>query len=157
MAARCARVDTVTPDTAKPDGASQLCVYVLATSDAGTRAAMGAARSYATGLDARVVVVVPHVVSYAGSMEDAAMPASKEAADLRDAARDLGCDAEVVSVLCRSRNDVPAAILPRDALVLIGGRSGHWFPQPCQRMATRLARAGYRALFVPLRSASTLA
>jgi hypothetical protein len=143
---------TSLPDVPVPSGgASGACcfsVYVLATSEPGTRAALRAAKRYAAGLDARVVIVAPLVVPYPADVEDSEHPAAVRAEWLRRTADALGLNAHVVSVICRSYRDTPKA-LPREALVLVGGVARRWWRTREQRLAARLTKAGCRALFVP--------
>jgi hypothetical protein len=128
---------------------SRLPVYVLATSAEGTRSALTAASRYAADLRARIILLRPHVVPFPDDMDGATVPARRRAEALRHLAQAIGLDVEIVSVLCRSEREVPTALLPPDALVLVGERRGRrWWPRRAERLAARLNRAGYRALLV---------
>jgi hypothetical protein len=142
-------VHTVTPSPASPSVGTRLSVYVLATTTDGTRAALAAAGRCASGLGAHIVLLQPHIVPFPADMQDQAAPARVQAEQLRQLAKQLQLDVEIVSALCRSEREVPATLLPRDALVVLGGRSGRWWPPSGKRLAAQLNRAGYRVLFVP--------
>jgi hypothetical protein len=141
-----------TPASAAPSRApagsdAALAVYVLATTPIGTQAALLAAADYAAGLDARIVLLCPHVVSFAASMEDSATPALREAERLGQIARGIDVRVDILSVLCRTEGDA-AAHLPADALILAGGTGGRFWPGAVERRVTRLQRAGYQAIFI---------
>ena len=133
-----------------------LSVYVLATTDAGTRAALASAGTCARGLRARVALLVPHVVPYAQALEHPADPSAFAGERYREAAAALGLDVTIRVCVCRSEEAV-AALLPRDAIVLIGGATrprwlGHlgWKTRE-QRLARRIECGGRRVLFVDRR------
>jgi hypothetical protein len=136
-------------ETPAPAG-STLSVYVLATTEAGTRTALATAGAFARDLHARIVVLVPHVVPYAQTLEHPADPAAFAGERYRQAADALGLDVTIQVCLCRSV-DAVTALLPRDAAVLVGGRARRRFqPWPTreERLARALERGGRRVLFI---------
>jgi hypothetical protein len=132
------------PDT----GAARrhLPVFVIATTERGTRAALAAAAVYAADLTARVVIVVPHVVPYAQPLEHPADPPVLGGERFRDAVRVVDVDIEIQVCVCRSAANV-AAVLPENALVIVGGRR-RWWRSRDERLAHTLARCKLCALFV---------
>ena len=127
-----------------------LSVYVLATTDGGTRAALEAAGAMAHDLRARIVLLVPHVVPYAQALEHPADPTTFAGERYRESAAALGLDVIIRVCLCRTRSQV-AALLPPDAAVLVGGRPRPRFqpwPTSEERLARDLERGGRRVLFI---------
>src|SRR5258708_24916904 len=47
----------------------RLRIYIVATTDEGTRAALGAAQMFAAGMPATIHLLVPHVIPYPQSLE----------------------------------------------------------------------------------------
>jgi hypothetical protein len=123
-----------------------LAIHVIATTDRGTRAALAAARTYATDLNARVVLLVPHVVPYAQPLEHPADSPQCAGERFRGTADALGLDATVRVCVCRSVSDV-MTLLPPEALVLVGGRRRWWRTRE-DRLARTLTLRGCRALLV---------
>jgi hypothetical protein len=125
-----------------------LSVYVLATSTQGTRAALQAAGTYAQGLDARLVMLVPHVVPYAQALEHPADPVAFTASRFRALAEQLGIDVTIRVCFCRSHSAALAPLIPPHAAVLVGGRTRRWWPTREQRVANALTSAGRSVLFI---------
>jgi hypothetical protein len=138
------------PSTGIPSGVHTtgrfLPIHVVATTDRGTRAALAAACRCATDLNARVALLVPHVVPYAQPLEHPAGRPQYAGERFGKAAEALGLDVTIRVCLCRSVLDV-MALLPPDALVLVGGRRRWWRTRE-NRLAQALARRGFRALLV---------
>lgn len=126
-----------------------MSVYVLATSMPGTRAALGAAGSYAHGLGAQIVLLVPHVVPYAQTLEHPADSVDFVADRFRALAVGIGVDVSIRVCLCRPQSATLSRLIPRDAAILIGGRTRRWWPTREQRVARTLMQTGRRVLFVP--------
>jgi hypothetical protein len=64
----------------------------------------------------------------------------------RDAARTVGDDLAIHVCVCRSTASV-AAVLPGNALIVVGGRR-RWWRSRDERLAHTLARSGLCVLFV---------
>jgi hypothetical protein len=139
----------------QPISRSHLSVYVLATSMEGTRAALQAAGTHARGLDARVVLLVPHVVPYAEALEHPAQPVAFTAGRFRARVEALGVDVAIHVCVCRPHSEALATLIPAEAAVLLGGRTRRWWPTPEQRLARALTGAGRWVLFVPIRIRSS--
>lgn len=135
--------------SASPADSLPLSVYVLATSASGTRAALRAASSYARGLDACIVLLVPHVVPYAQALEHPADSVDFVADRFRELAVEIGVDVSIRVCLCRPQSAALAPLIPRDGAILIGGRTRRWWPTHEQRLARTLMKTGRRVLFVP--------
>jgi hypothetical protein len=121
-------------------------IYVVATNDRGTYAALATVRACATNPNARIVLLVPHVVPYVQSLEhpaDSPQCAGERFRSVPDAL-ELGVTARVC--VCRSISRV-MALLPRDALVLVAGRQRWWRTRE-ERLAAMLTRGGFRAVLV---------
>jgi hypothetical protein len=123
-----------------------LPVFVIATTERGTRTALAAAGAYAAGLTGRIVLVVPHVVPYAVPLDHPADSPVFAGERFRDAARTVGDDLAIHVCVCRSTASV-AAVLPGNALIVVGGRR-RWWRSRDERLAHTLARSGLCVLFV---------
>ena len=128
--------------------AGSLKVQVIATSAGGTRAALGAAKSLAAGLDAGIVLVVPHVVQYGETLQHPTVSPDFVGERFRSIAEDLAIDVEIRVCVCRSRTAVLASALSHDAVVLVGGKIRRVWPTVEQRLIAALVSRGYKALLV---------
>jgi len=59
-----------------------------------------------------------------------------------------GIDARVRVFLCRSAEAAIPMAFRRDAMIVIGGRRGHWWPTSAERLRRRLEAAGCYVVFV---------
>ena len=116
-------------------GRLQLPVYVLATSSDGTRAALAAARSHARDLDARIVLLIPHVVPYAHTIEHPVVSPDFVADRFRSLARELSLEVSIHVCLCRPQDAALAPLVPQDAVILLGGRARRLWLTREQRLA----------------------
>src|SRR5713101_4086449 len=130
------------------DGSNRLRVYVVATTSEGTRSALLAAQRLAAGLDAHIVLLVPHVVSYVVPLESPNEDPTVLIDECRALAASAGVDAFVRLCLCRRPIDVFQTLLGDGSTIVLGGRCGRWWPSAAQRMARRLRREGYDVVFV---------
>jgi hypothetical protein len=128
--------------------AEELAVYVVATTFSGTRAALDAARNFAAGFDLRITLLVPHVVPYQQPLDHPADSVAFAVERYRRLAEPLAMDVMVRVCLCRSHSAALAPLIPRDTIVLVGGRCRPWWPTREQRVADALTRYGHHALFV---------
>ena len=129
-------------------GNDSLAVYVVATTIGGTRAALEAARTFAAGVDVRIILLVPQVVPYPQSVDHPADSVAFTRERFRHLAESLAVDVLVRVCLCRSHSAALAPVVPRDAIVLVGGRCRRWWPTREQRVADALTGAGRQVLFV---------
>ncbi len=123
-------------------------VRVVATTFEGTRAALLAAIPLARGLNAALVVVVPHVVSCAEELDEPAPCADLIAKRYQDIARFMGADADVDVFASVGVGDLLAHICAVGGPVIVGGPVGRWLTSPEERFANRLALAGCQVMFV---------
>jgi len=140
-----------TPDAAV-DGSNRLRVYVVATTGEGTQCALLAAQRLAAGLDARIIILVPHVVSYVVPLESPNEDPTVLIDEYRALAARAGVDASVRLCLCRRPIDVFKTLLSERSTIVLGGHRGRWWPSAAQRMAHELRREGYDIVFVEVGS-----
>jgi hypothetical protein len=123
-------------------------VHLVATTPDGTRAALAAAGAIARGTAAPAVMLVPWVVPYGEALDHPTESVAFGVKIFSKLAEELGIDVTVQVCLCRSSGEALGSLLPRDAVVVIGGPSRQWWPTREQRLAARVSRAGRRVLFV---------
>src|SRR5262249_39190746 len=123
-------------------------VHVIATTFAGTRGAITAAILLAKGMDARLVVIVPRIVSYAVELDSPVESTAFFVKRYRDLIERAGGAAEIEVCLCRAIDDVVVKVAGAGSRVVIGGPVGRWLTSPEERFAGRLTRAGCQVLFV---------
>jgi hypothetical protein len=128
--------------------AGELCAHVIATTNVGTRAALEAAHAWASGLDLQVVLLVPQVIPYADPLDQPADSVAFAANRFRELADALHIDVLVRVCVCRPHSAELRPLLPRDGIILVGGRVCRWWPTREERLARRLDRDGYRVIFV---------
>jgi hypothetical protein len=125
----------------------RLSVHVLATTREGTRWALTIAKRLTTGLDGRVVLLVPRLVSFATRFD----PAGPERPGLVDQHRALaaavGVHVDVLFCVCQRYDDVVRGMLGRSSLLIVGGRKRIWWPTREERLVSRLDREGYPVVF----------
>jgi hypothetical protein len=134
--------------TGKTNTGSQPTIEVVATTVEGTAAALGTAVPLAAGSEAKLVVVVPHIVPY--PIEPGA-PVESTAVFVKqyeDIVAELGGNARIEIVVCRRLEDLVDKVVERDATVVIGGPVGRWLTSPEERFANRLSRRGRRVILV---------
>jgi hypothetical protein len=145
-------LDRADPDhhgAAPPEGAAghPLRIYVVATTDTGTRLALGAAHTFAAGFPATIYLLVPHAIPYPQPLD--CRSAVEFAADrFRDAA--AACAANVMIQVCVCRPGAAALIpaVPPNAIVVLGGTRGVWRRSREERLAAALIGSGRRVLLV---------
>ena len=126
---------------------TQPIVHVIATTFEGTRAALSAAIPLAKGSCARLVVLVPRIVSYAADIDSPIDGSAFFAKQYENLVRELGGAASVEVCLCRSIDDVVVAVARARSRVVVGGPVGRWLTSPEERFAARLMRAGCPVVF----------
>jgi hypothetical protein len=121
-------------------------MHVIATTREGTLSALAEARRRMNGVDAaRIVLLVPHRVSYATLPDPEAAAAITE--QYRVLAASAGVDAIVRVCFCRKREDVFRWMLGKRSVVVMGGRHRWWWPTAAERIAERLKRQGHDVMF----------
>src|SRR4029079_13882119 len=98
-----------------------LPVFVVATTDEGTLAALNAARSFSSGFASSITLIVPHVIPYPLAIDDPLVPISFSIA--RFAKLTAQCDTELTLrvCLCRPGDFHLESVMPADVVVLVGG------------------------------------
>ena len=119
--------------------------HVIATTIDGTAAALRAVTLLATKQQARVVLLVPQT---AADAEQSPHSINRLIARYDDMARDLNQPVRIR--VCMSPNVVEAVtrMTSANSTVLIGGRTGVFWPGAEERLAARLRRSGREVVFV---------
>ena len=125
-----------------------LQLWVMATTDAGIRSALAAARDLGKGLSPEVVLLVPHVIPYPQSLDAPPIALAFTERRVRALAEEAGIDVRVSVCLTRTGPEGLEPLLPRQATVLVGGPARRWWPTRAQRLANRLTERGHRVLFI---------
>jgi len=125
-----------------------LQLWVMATTDAGIRAALAAACDLSRGLSPEVVLLVPHVIPYPQPLDASAMAIAFAERRVRALAEEAGIDVRVSVCPTRTGPDGLEPLLPRHATVLVGGPARRWWPTRAQRLANCLTERGHRVLFI---------
>lgn len=134
------------PDTAPPSGARRLHVKVLFTDERETERALRHAGRLGAGLDARIELVVAHVVPWPLPLAQPDVDGATRTGMLRRLVESTGVPARVTVYLCRDRNTLLDEVLPRGTPVVVGGtrqaralrRRGH-----CVFVAAREGGSGF--------------
>jgi Putative beta-barrel porin-2, OmpL-like. bbp2 len=126
----------------------QPIVHVIATTFDGTQAAIAAAIPLARGSGAKLVVIVPRLVSYAVDLDQPAEFAAFFVKRYENIVHELGGSAEVEVCLCRTLDDIMAKVAGEHSRVVVGGPVGRWLTSPEERFTNRLIRAGCSVVFV---------
>jgi hypothetical protein len=131
-------------DHATPGPAVEM--HIIATTGEGTLSALAEARRRVEGVEnARIVLLVPHPVSYAVPPDPEAATAIRE--QYRALVASAGVDAVVRVCFCHRREDAFRWMLGKHALVVMGGRHRWWWPTAAERIADRLKRQGHDVVF----------
>jgi hypothetical protein len=116
---------------------------VIATTEAGTRAALLEARRLAAD---DTIVLVPRLAS---SIDAVASPDDDAAVveRYREIARLAGVNATVSLCICRTVREMLRWMLPTGCVVILGGRRRWWWPTAEQRITDLVRRSGHAAMF----------
>jgi hypothetical protein len=128
-------------------------IHVFATTFEATRVALSTAVPLARGSAARLILIVPRVISYArpaGESADSADSTDFMERRYRDLVRDIDYDAHVQLFMCRRVEDIVRQLLPTGATIVVGGRAGSWLPTEETRLVRRLTTLGHHVVFVPM-------
>jgi hypothetical protein len=135
-------------DPASADGGGNLDLKVIFTDLRGTAAALQAARAMASGLGARITVLVAQVVPYPLPLAAPPVPLEFTRKLLESVATDENTSIEIL--LCRDRYQSLHDALPADSLVLVGARKKFWWPSWERKLARILRHDGRRVLMISL-------
>jgi hypothetical protein len=130
-------------------------LHVIATTDEGTERALKAAGHFAREGGTRVVVLVPHVVSFTSRMGLSSADPAAIAAPYRALVSATGVDATVRVCLCREPQQVFGHLLMDQAEVVVGGTRRRWWPSREERLARELASQGHRVTFADVEGISS--
>jgi hypothetical protein len=125
-----------------------LPLYVVATTDKGTLAALNAARSLSSGLSSTITLLVPHIVPYPQALDQPLVPVSFSIARFAKLSAAIDTELSLRICVCRPGEFRFDAVLPTDVVVLVGGARGLLRRTREQRLVDRLTARGRRALFV---------
>jgi hypothetical protein len=125
-----------------------LQVYVIATTDRGTRAALQAARSFAAGFTSNITLVIPHIVPYRQPLNHPPVPVSFTVARFQALTADVDADLSFQVCVCRPGDVGFESVIPENGIVLIGGVRRTWRRSREQRLADQLTARRRRVLFV---------
>ena len=130
--------------------ATQSAIHVVSTTFDGTRAALSAAIPLARGSGARLILIVPKLVSYAIPLDQHIDSAEFMMRRYRDLVREFDGEAQLRLCVCRRVDDVLCQLLPRHATVVVGGSARAWFPSDEIKLIRRLIKLGHQTVFVPV-------
>jgi hypothetical protein len=130
-------------------------VHLVATTYEGTCAALAAAVPLARGSGARLVILVPRIVSCAAELDGPVESTELLAKRYQQMVRQLGADAEVEVCTSVGLEDLVARMCAAHSRVVVGGPVGYWLTSPEERFANRLARDGCQVVFVASGASTT--
>src|SRR5262245_15817949 len=102
----------------------QPTVQVIATTFDGTRAALATAVPLAKGSGAKLVLLVPRLVSYAVDLDNHVEPAAFFVKRYRELIEDLGGEARIEVVVCRSLDGIVTRVHADGSTLVVGGPTG---------------------------------
>jgi hypothetical protein len=115
----------------------KLDLQVIFTDLPKTAAALATARSMASGLGARITLMVAQVVPYPLPLAAPDVPVEFTERALESLAIE---DTTVEIYLCRDRNETIRRALPPDSVVIVGARKCRWWPSWLPSQESQLAR-----------------
>jgi hypothetical protein len=112
-------------------------------------ALLGAGR-FAAGLNARLEVILPHIVPFPLPIEESFDP-SFLTGRFKALVEESEIEAAIQVCLCRDRGEALAFALPPGSIVVIGVRGRYW-PIREYRLGRELRARGHRVIFVDAQS-----
>jgi hypothetical protein len=134
-----------------------LTVYVVATSAAGTRCALAAAKRLASDTGGTVVLIVPRLTGFTAPFDPTTAERTETIDRYQAIAAEVGVHATVLFCVCRRPDDIVHQMLGASALLLVGGRTRVWWPTRERRLVDRLVGKGYPVVFADIRAAEAQA
>ncbi|HVN77906.1 MAG TPA: hypothetical protein VMW38_02815 [Terriglobia bacterium] len=125
---------------------SPLEVTVVFTDMQSSLNALKTAAFLAGGLNARVRLVVPQVVSYELPLNEPPIPTDFIEQQIGHLVSDLNAEIRVDICLCRNRKESLLRTLRPQSLTVVGGRR-RWWPTWESRLARDLRRGGHEVIF----------
>ena len=132
-------------DAAPPCAGARL--YVLATDEAGTRAALKTVVCRAASSGRKVVILVPSIVPSGVALNGGAHDQPDVSAHYRRLAALAGMNADVRICRCRDATHIPSRLLLTHAEFVIGGHRGRWRCTSEEQLARQIERQGHRVTF----------
>ena len=134
-------------------------IFVFATPDEGTAAALRHAAALSRASGGRVIILVPHVVGYGKPLNFTAAPDDLEAlsAPYKAMAAKAGLDVSVRCTAAREARHLPARLLLGHCRIIVGGVRRGWRGTAEQQLARELTREGHDVTFVDVESGQPLA
>lgn len=132
-------------DGEKADGFS---VTVVFTTVAATLMALRRAGELARELNARIRILMPHVVPYPLPIDRPPVDPEFKLRHFRTITADDTIETSIDVRLCRNSDDAVKQALCPQSVVLIGGPRRFW-PTRETRLARKLSVAGHHVIFVP--------
>lgn len=123
----------------------RLDVVVVFTSLDASIAALKRATALATGLNARIILVVPQVVPYPLPLEKPPIPLVFSERQFEKIVAESPVETTVRVYLCRDRWHTVASVLRPHSLVVIGVLR-RWWPSREERVASKLRNAGHQVI-----------
>lgn len=124
-----------------------LPVHVMATTVEGTREALAAAGVFASAVHSRVYVIAQGIAPAIAEVESPTGLLRGFVQAIRDLPEAASAGAEVLPCFFRRPADL-LVLLPRGAVVFVGGGSRRWWPTREQRLAHEFSRIGCRVVFI---------
>jgi hypothetical protein len=134
------------PDAARE--ASALGLAVVFTSVAATLAALKHASILARSLTGKITLLVPQIVPYPRPLTSPPALIDWSERRFRAIAAVSPVDTAVRIYLCRDRDETLLSVLPRRALVVIGGSARWWRLTAERRLARKLRNAGHEVILI---------
>jgi len=135
-------------DPARAGDGGKLDLKVIFTDLPRTAAALETARAMASGLSARITVLVAQVVPYPLPLGAPPVPVEFTRRLMESVPADENTTVEIL--LCRDRYESLHNALPVDSVVIVGARRRHWWPSWERRLARILRHEGRRVLVIAL-------
>ncbi len=144
---------------ASGQGAPQLRVNVLATTEKATVAALRAATGLAANLSAQITFIAAEVVPWQFPLENppVAVPfLEQKLCRLIYGAGIVGDEVRIQLYLCRDERQVLERILRPHSLIVLGGRD-HWWSRQERKLRAFLTGLGHQVIFVSVEKSKRLA
>ena len=128
-------------------------IHVIATTAAGTKCALEAARRLTSGTHAKVVLFVPRLTTSAAPFDPPGGDRSATIDRYRQIAADVGVQVSVLFCVGHRLDNLVHQMLGCSTLLIVGGRSRAWWPTRERRLMERLVSQGYPVVFADVGAA----
>ncbi len=124
----------------------RLQIFVIYTSEEGSRAALQTAAALASELDAHIELIVPQVVPFPSPLTTPTVVVEWNEDRLQQIAAEIPVETSVHVFLCRDREQTVMGALNPNSLVVVGGCKRRLWPNAETRLARRLRRSGHHVV-----------